>query len=127
MLSTPKKIFVADDDKDILHIIRLMLQTKGYTVITSINANELFEYNEADLPDLILLDIWMSGLDGRKICTALKENPLTKHIPVLFVSANSNIEEITEEYKADGFIAKPFEMSQLLNKIHDSLQLAKMV
>lgn len=120
MLNGNKKIFVADDDADILQIISIMLKTQGYEVDISKNANEIFNYQKYNLPDLILLDIWMSGLDGREICYELKKNILTKDIPVLFVSANANIREIAIEYKANGFIAKPFDMSYLLSKINNS-------
>ena len=116
-MSVKKKIFIADDDVDILQIIEMMLQTRGYKVETSINAGDIFNYAETELPDLILLDIWMSGIDGREICTKLKNSTLTKNIPVLFVSANSSIEEIAKKFNADGFIAKPFEMDYLLEKI----------
>jgi len=85
-----KKIFIADDDRDILQIMHLMLQTKPYAVETTSNAKNIFEF-EKDLPDLILLDIWMSGVDGREICSQLKKNERTKNIPVIFISANSNI------------------------------------
>ncbi len=111
------KIFIADDDADILQIIAMMLQTQGYNVDISNNANDIFSYAEEDLPELILLDIWMSGIDGREICARLKKNPATKNIPILFISANSSIEEIAKEFKADGFIAKPFEMDYLLKRI----------
>lgn len=112
-----KKIFIADDDADILQIIAMMLQTQGYEVDISNNAKDIFNYEEEDLPDVILLDIWMSGVDGREICSRLKSGVLTKNIPVLFISANSSIEEISEQFKADGFIAKPFEMDYLLKRI----------
>jgi DNA-binding response OmpR family regulator len=121
MFNKVKKIFIADDDPDILDILSMMLETQGYMVIKSNNANSIFEYNKDELPDLILLDIWMSGLDGREICEKLKRNKLTKNIPVIFISANSSIEEITKEYNANGFISKPFEMSYLLDIIHDNL------
>jgi len=117
MQGTNKKIFIADDDADILQIIAMMLQTQGYEIDISNNANDIFNYAEEELPDLILLDIWMSGIDGREICARLKKGQLTKDIPVLFVSANSSIEEIAKKYKADGFIAKPFEMDYLLDRI----------
>jgi CheY-like chemotaxis protein len=123
MKNEAKTIFVADDDADILDILKLMLQTRGYNVIVSNTANELFEYGPDQLPDLILLDIWMSGIDGRNICERVKNNELTKHIPVLFISANSNIKEITDEYCADGFIAKPFDMNLMLNKVSEVLKL----
>lgn len=117
-----KKIFIADDDADILQIIAMMLQTQGYAVDTSNKASDIFNYREEELPALILLDIWMSGVDGREICARLKQSPLTRNIPVIFVSANSNIEEITREFKADGFIAKPFEMNYLLERISNSIE-----
>jgi CheY-like chemotaxis protein len=120
-----KRIFIADDDASILEILGIILEAAGYTVTTSKNANDIFEYKQENLPALILLDIWMSGIDGRAICSKLKNNDLTKDIPVLFISANSNIKEIAEEYNADGFIAKPFEMDYLLKKVQDSLYLIK--
>jgi CheY-like chemotaxis protein len=115
-----KKIFIADDDPDILEILSLMLKTAGYEIHASSNANDIFTYKN-NLPDLILLDIWMSGIDGRETCRRLKENEITKNIPVIFLSGNAGINEITKEYQARDFIAKPFEMDHLLNKIHDIL------
>lgn len=126
MISETKKIFIADDDPDILAILSMMLRTRKYKVVASTNANDVFNYSD-NLPDLIILDIWMSGLDGRDICERLKEEKLTKSIPVIFVSANSNIEEITKQYNAQGFIAKPFEMSHLLQKIDAVLQSNKLL
>lgn len=125
MSTIEKRIFIADDDASILEILGIILEAAGYTVTTSKNANDIFEYKQENLPALILLDIWMSGIDGRAICSKLKNNDLTKDIPVLFISANSNIKEIAEEYNADGFIAKPFEMDYLLKKVQDSLYLIK--
>ncbi len=121
MMDKQKKIFIADDDADILTILRLMLKTKGYQIEISNNANDIFNYKKEDLPDLVLLDIWMSGIDGRDICTRLKQNEETNNIPVIFISANSRIKEITEEAGAQDYISKPFEMDFLLKKIHDTL------
>jgi len=123
-MTKEKKIFIADDDQDILEIISMILRTKNYDVQATSDANDIFDFKEG-LPDLILMDIWMSGLDGREICKSLKENPLTKNIPFIFISANSNIEEITKEYKADDYIAKPFEMQYLLKKIDHIFQAAE--
>jgi CheY-like chemotaxis protein len=122
METRSKKIYVADDDEDILQIISLMLQTEGYRVETSRDASGILAFEKTDLPDLILLDIWMSGVDGGEVCRSIKQHADTRHIPVLFISANSNIEEITKAHEADGFIAKPFEMDDMLKKIHNTLQ-----
>src|SRR6187399_479517 len=102
-----KKIFIAEDDEDILGILRIMLGNHGYEIIQSNDPGDIFRNEKNELPDLILLDIWMSGIDGRDICGQLKKNERTKTIPVIFISANSNIEEISKEYGADGFISKP--------------------
>lgn len=115
-----KKIFVADDDRDILDILSMMLSSKGYKVHATINALDIFD-ETTELPDVILLDIWMSGLDGRDVFARLKEADRTKNIPVIFISANSRLAEIAAEHNADGFIAKPFEMNQLFEKVQEVL------
>src|SRR5437868_2536361 len=120
MNNKTKKIFIADDDRDILQIMLMMLQTKPYEVEITTNPANIFNKVD-DLPDLILLDIWMSGVDGREICGQLKKNERTKNIPVVFISANSNIKNIAEQYHADDYISKPFEMDYFLNKIDDIL------
>jgi DNA-binding response OmpR family regulator len=120
MNNQAKRIFIADDDRDILLIMKMMLQTKGYKVHATVNANDIFEYKD-NLPDLILLDVWMSGIDGREICENLKKDELKKNIPVIFISANSTIEKIAEKYHSD-YISKPFDMQHLLNKINDVLE-----
>lgn len=124
MVNAMKKIFVADDDTDILDIIKLMLDTQGYNTQVATNANDIFSLSEEQLPDLILLDIWMSGVDGRDICNRLQQSEVTKHIPVLFISANSDIEAITTNCNATGFIAKPFDMNVLLDKVKETLEMS---
>jgi DNA-binding response OmpR family regulator len=119
-MKTAKKIFIADDDDDILSILALMLKTKGYEVQACTNANKVFDQRDKP-PDLILLDIWMSGIDGRDICNRLKNDAALKHVPVIFVSANARLEEIALECKASDYISKPFEMDYLLDKIQANL------
>ncbi len=115
-----KKIFIADDDPDILEILSLMLTSRGYEVEASTNATDIF--SKPGIPaDLVLLDLWMSGIDGREIYMKLRENENTKDIPVIFVSANSRLPEIADEYKVNGFISKPFDMNHLFSKVHEVL------
>lgn len=71
--------------------------------------------------DLILLDITLVGVDGRQICKKLKQSENTAHIPVILFSANSEMGNCYREYKAEDFIAKPFEMSHLVNTIKGHL------
>lgn len=108
-----KKILIADDDHAILEALTLMLEDAGYETDTTVDGQTIQEATD-QLPDLILLDIWMSGTDGRDICKHLKRRPQTKHIPIIMVSANKDAEHIAKESGADGFIAKPFEMDDLL-------------
>lgn len=115
-----KKIYIADDDPDILYVLKLILQTRNYTVCTTTNANDIFD-PDGFLPDLILLDIWMSGIDGREILKQIKQEQRLSHIPVLFISANSRLDEIAAETGADGFISKPFEMNFILQKVQEVL------
>ncbi len=111
-----KKILVADDDSGILDALQIMLEDNEYAVTVTIDGQTIYKM-ERDFPDLILLDIWMSGLDGREICRYLKQSELTRSIPIIMISANRDTEKIAKEAGADDFLAKPFEMDELLKKI----------
>lgn len=114
MPHSKKKILVADDDPSILEVISLILGDAGYDVETTVGADTERRIREYK-PDVILLDIWMSGMDGRTICSDLKSNKQTKRIPVIMISANKDTERIARDAGADGFLAKPFEMKDLLH------------
>ena len=111
-----KKIIIADDDKDIVTVLTMMLEDAGYEVQSTANGNTAQMVRD-NLPDLLLLDIWMADTDGRDVCKYLKSQQRTKHIPVIIVSANQNTEKIALEAGANDFLAKPFDMDELLEKI----------
>lgn len=111
-----KKIFIADDDEAIVDATSMMLEMVGYEVSYTLNGANI-QSAISKKPDLVLLDIWMSGIDGRDVCKAIKANPQTKDIPVLMLSASRDIRESALESGADDFLAKPFDMNVLLNKI----------
>jgi len=113
-----KKIMIADDDPGIVDAIEMLLEFEGYEVTSTVDGSTVLDMKE-NLPDLLLLDIWMSGEDGRDICKKLKQEPLTKNIPIIMVSASRDIKESAMEAGADDFLAKPFEMNDLLKKIED--------
>lgn len=108
-----KKIMIADDDSGILDAMSQMLEGVGYEVVVSVDGESIEKIHD-NLPDLLLLDIWMSGLNGRDICKKLKNQELTKHIPIIMVSANKDTKGIAKEAGANDFLAKPFEMDELL-------------
>lgn len=111
-----KKILIADDDPAIVDSIKMMLELEGYEVKTTTNGETVYKM-EKEYPDLLLLDIWMSGQDGREICKFLKKEPHTKRIPIIMVSASRDVKEVAKEAGADDFLEKPFEREELLKKI----------
>ncbi|MEO7800751.1 MAG: response regulator [Ginsengibacter sp.] len=112
------RILVVDDNIDILHVVKAILETHGFEVMTTPKGEEALEKTESYLPQLILMDVYLSsGIDGRQICNALKQNETTKDIPVIMFSAQTKLEEVLKVCRADDFIAKPFAMKDLISKI----------
>ena len=107
---------IADDDPGILDAIGIVLEYEGYEVQSTPNGAVLLTM-ENGFPDLLLLDIWMSGVDGRDICKHLKQQESTSKIPIVLISASKDIEHSAMDAGADDFLAKPFEIDDLLEKI----------
>lgn len=117
-----KRILAVEDEKDILEILEFILNDSGYEIKTSLTARNIFKDVEEFHPDLILLDIMIYDKDGREICKALKMNNSTKNIPVVMVSAHPDIENtIGKEVGANDYVAKPFDIDFLLQKIENQL------
>jgi DNA-binding response OmpR family regulator len=112
-----KKILVVDDDPDILEFLQVVLEEEGYVVGISDKGEYLEQLHNGGLPDFILLDVLLSGKDGREIVKFLKNQDETRHIPVMMFSAHPSAEATAREAGADDFIAKPFDINVLLNKI----------
>jgi DNA-binding response OmpR family regulator len=111
-----KRILIADDDPAILDCLQIILEDADYTVEISSNGDTIPKVHRFH-PDLILLDVWMSGEDGRNICRKLKSQTGTRDIPIIMISATSYIEDSTKEAGAEDFLPKPFHMNDLLNKV----------
>jgi DNA-binding response OmpR family regulator len=116
MSEMPKKIMIADDDPGIVDAVGMLLEFEGYHVSATVDGATVLDMQE-ELPDLLLLDIWMSGEDGRDICRQLKATHSTKNIPIIMISASRDIAGSAMQAGADDFLAKPFEMDVLLSKI----------
>lgn len=114
-----KKILIVDDDASILDAVSMVLEDAGYIVKINIRGEKTSELVESFKPDLILLDILMSGNDGRKICKTLKTNEKTKNIPIILISAHPSAAGYAKTYGADDFLAKPFEIKDLLDKVKE--------
>jgi DNA-binding response OmpR family regulator len=115
-MSSLKNIMIIDDDPAILDSISILLEFEGYQVSTLSNPSSLFAMEDG-LPDLLLLDIWLSGTDGRDVCKFLKQQSSTNKIPIVLISASREIEKSAKKAGADDFISKPFEISELLEKV----------
>ena len=116
-----KQIMIVDDDRDILEFLHLMLAFEGYDVLVSTTAEEIQQLRPSDLPDLLLLDVILSEEDGRVICQRLKTNEQTKDIPIIMLSAQVTERQVRHVCPADDFLAKPFEMDTLLDKVKKQL------
>jgi DNA-binding response OmpR family regulator len=117
MQSARKKLLVVDDEPDILEFLRVILEEEGYDVVTSDKGEYLEQLRNRGLPDLILVDILLSGKDGREVVKYLKSQEATKHIPVIMFSAHPSAEETARASGAEDFLAKPFEIDELLAKV----------
>ena len=120
-----KTILIVDDDEGILCSIKAILELEGYKVITqNRNGKKLHELICSSSPQLILLDVLIADHDGRIICQKLKTDKMIAKIPIIFVSAHLQTADNYSDYGADGFIAKPFDVDELLFTIENKLSKA---
>lgn len=105
-----KCILIYEDDHEILFLCKKLLSPGGYRVETLSRCENIINDINLLKPDLILMDLWIPEIGGEKAVTLIKQNPDTKHIPVLLFSANAGIKEICQRVKADGYIEKPFDI-----------------
>lgn len=112
-------ILVVDDEIHILELIKFNLINSGYRVITSDSGEQALKECEKELPDLILLDIMLPGIDGLEVCRRLKKNSETNMIPIIMLTAKG--EEIDKilglELGADDYITKPFSVRELVARV----------
>jgi DNA-binding response OmpR family regulator len=117
MISSRKRILVIDDDPDIGAMLKMMLEFKGYKTSVTERAEKIKNLINKDHIDLIILDMLLSGVNGTDICSNLKKDSATANIPVIMISAHPNARELCEASGADSFVAKPFDMHDMLSRI----------
>ena len=118
-----KRVLIVDDHEGILEVVKMALEMEGYEVIASVTS-ACFQDMEKDLPDLILMDILLSGEDGGAICRRLKSDEKTRHIPVILLSAHAGLKETSASCGADDFLAKPFRVTELREIVKKYLSLS---
>jgi DNA-binding response OmpR family regulator len=115
------RVLVVDDEMDTLSLLRTILQISGFEPITTLNSVDAINLADTEQPDVILLDIMMPRLDGFTLCKMMRQNPATKSLPIIFVTAYEalDIEERRVEAGADLVIHKPINIDRLINAIHE--------
>lgn len=108
-----------DDDHDLLTVTKRLLQKKGFDIQVCSDGETAMERIKNFNPNLILLDVFLNNSDGLEICNKLKRSPFTRHIPVLVLSGYPRLaESAIFEFGADDFISKPFEVNEMVSKMH---------
>lgn len=107
------KVLICDDDEGILEVATIVLEQAGYQVTSLHSAENIVQIVEQVQPAVVLMDLWMPDVSGETATKRLKASPTTKHIPVIVVSANKDTEIIAQRAGSDGFICKPFDITDL--------------
>ncbi len=117
------KILIIDDDPDVRMLMRKILEKEGYPVDSAVDKEDALKKLSAITPGLILLDVLLSGSDGRQLCQWIKNNEKTKDVPVIIFSAHPSVnDDKVKMYGADDFIAKPLNTELLLQKVEKQLK-----
>jgi DNA-binding response OmpR family regulator len=117
------KVIIVDDDRDTREMLTLALELEGFEVSQAANGLRLISAMHVDRPDVILLDVMMSWIDGFELCRAIKKNPSFMDIPVIFISArkSGDDERAGMEAGAIEYFTKPLDMDRLIARIREIL------
>lgn len=120
------KVMIFDDDTDLLEVCSLVLKSKQYDVTGYSKCNEILRDVESFSPDVILMDNWIPDSGGVKAIQLIKKSDRFKKIPVIFFSANINIEGLAREAGAEFFLQKPFEIDELEEIVSKAVQVKRL-
>jgi two-component system phosphate regulon response regulator PhoB len=105
-----EKILVVDDEEDILELVKFNLSREGYQVVCTGSGEKALKITKRDIPDLIVLDLMLPGMDGFEVASRLNQDPVTKDIPIVMLTAKTEESDVVAglELGADDYITKPF-------------------
>ncbi len=120
-----KLLLIVDDNPENRKVLGNLLIQSGYEVGAAPDGRTALDFIKNEPPDLILLDIMMPGMDGFEVCEKLKSDVETKHIPVIFLTAKTNTEDIVRGFQVGGvdYVSKPFNGEELLARIQTHIEI----
>ena len=121
MVNEQYHILVIDDNEDILFMIKAMLEMKGYKVTPKNHPENIELVIETIMPDIILMDMLLSGADGREVCKKIKTNAVISKIPVIMISALPDAGDSCMAAGANYFLGKPFEINDIFKTLATAL------
>lgn len=117
------KVLVVDDEKDVVELLKFLLEKDGYTVTTAYNGREALESIAKETPDIVLLDVMMPEVDGYTVQTQLSEKEATRSIPIIILTAKGQLRDVfAMSSNVRAYIEKPFDPKTLRTKIQESLK-----
>jgi adenylate cyclase len=120
-VAEPQRILVVDDLPQNVKLLEAVLAPRGYDVLSAASGEEALSMLAEQQPDLVLLDVVMPGLDGYAVCRRLRDDPATRFLPVVMITAHGDQEKVKAiEAGADDFLLKPFDRAELVVRL-DSL------
>ena len=121
---TKKNVVVVEDEEDILELLKFHLSREGFAVTAAASGEEAVKAITRKVPDLVLLDLMLPGLDGLEVCRILKKDPKTAGVPIVMVTAKGEESDIVAglELGADDYIAKPFSIKVLIARVRAVLR-----
>ena len=114
-------VLIVDNDKDIRMALEILLNKKGFDAF---GTGDFVPDHLARLPDIILMDFYLSGKSGKDICKTIKTNAETKNITIIMMSASPSAKDICLEAGASAFINKPFQISEVINILKSTIHKA---
>jgi len=112
-MNQAKKVFVFDDNVDILELCTIILEDAGYEIKTSSTSNDIIDQVSAYMPDIIFMDNWLPDVGGIDATRELKAHETLSKIPVIYFSANNDVKSLADQAGADGYLSKPFDIAEL--------------
>lgn len=122
------KVLAVDDQRDALRLLQVLLAQNGFDPIPLGSGQALLDYLESDTADVIILDVMMPEMDGFEVCRRLKENPATRDIPVLFVTARDNSADKVRGINAGAmdYVTKPYDALELVARVKSSIRIKRL-